>query len=516
MRRANSNTSGIGISFFNHLGLHFLGLICLTSTASTLNAQKKPNVLLIISDDLNTRIGPYMEIDDHTPQLDRLAREGVKFSRAYSQYPLCGPSRASFMSGLYPETNGIINNSYILGSYRKVNPALADHPSMAGFLREHGYYTARVSKIYHMGVPGGIETGEPGGDDPDSWDYAYNVLAPETLSQGELELLSPKNHHYGSNFARMILADALEGTQADYLAASQTIAILENRAGKAPEKGTNQQKLKEDSPFFLAVGFVRPHVPFIAPENCYVPYKENDVILPPVTVGQNVPEEALRMTNEKGWGMNELQKRRTISSYMASVRFMDQQVGRLLDALDRLQLREETIVIFLSDHGYNLGEHNCWSKVSLWEGSVRSPLIISVPGKEYQKNHGKTCEAITELIDLYPTITELCGYSGGIPGILQGKSLARCVTGDELAIPDAYAYTISRPENASIRTERYRYTRWGIEIKEGNEELYDHANDPEENVNLAANPEYREVISKMREKLVSIRSKSVLDIMKNN
>lgn len=516
MTRANFHTSWIGTSVFNHYGLHFIGLICLTSTASNLNAQKKPNILLIISDDLNTRIGPYMEIDDHTPQLDRLAKEGVKFSRAYCQYPLCGPSRASLMSGLYPETNGILNNSDVLGSYRKANPALADHPSMAGFLREHGYYTARVSKIYHMGVPGGIELGEPGGDDPDSWDYAYNILAPETLSQGELELLSPINHHYGGNFSRMILADELEGTQTDYLAASQAIAILENRAGQAPEKGTNKQKLKKDSPFFLAVGFVRPHVPLIAPENCYVPYKEDDIILPPVIVGENVPEEALLRNNEKVWGMNELQKRRTISSYMASVRFMDQQVGRLLDALERLQLREETIVIFLSDHGYNLGEHNCWSKVSLWEGSVRAPLIISVPGKEYQKNHGTTCDVITELIDLYPTITELCGYSGEIPGILQGKSLAGCITGDKLTIPDAYAYTISRTENASIRTENYRYTRWGADIKEGNEELYDHANDPEENINLAGNPKYNEVISKMREKLASVRSKSTSGLMKNN
>ena len=149
---------------------------------------QQPNVLLIISDDLNTRIGPYMEIEHHTPHLDQLAAEGVRFTRTYCQYPLCGPSRASLMSGLYCETNGVLNNSYVLGSYRKVNPELSDHPSMAGFFREQGYYTARVSKIYHMGVPGGIERGEAGGDDPDSWDYAYNVMGPETLSEGTLEL----------------------------------------------------------------------------------------------------------------------------------------------------------------------------------------------------------------------------------------------------------------------------------------------------------------------------------------
>ncbi len=214
--------------------VRFLVLIFLLSITTLLRAQQ-PNILLIVSDDLNTRIGPYMELDKHTPNLDRLAAEGVRFNRTYCQYPLCGPSRASFMSGLHPETNGIINNSYDLGSYRAVNPALSDHPSMAGFFREKGYYTARVSKIYHMGVPGGIERGEPGGDDPDSWDYAYNVMGPETLSPGILELLSPGNLHYGSNFARMILKDGTEDTQADYLAASQAIAILENRAGKAPD-----------------------------------------------------------------------------------------------------------------------------------------------------------------------------------------------------------------------------------------------------------------------------------------
>ncbi|WP_262889477.1 sulfatase-like hydrolase/transferase [Cyclobacterium plantarum] len=130
---------------------------------------------MIVSDDLNTNIGPFMGITNHTPHLDRLAAEGVRFSRAYSQFPLCGPSRASFMSGLYPQTNGVLENNDQPGSYRKETPALAVHPSVAGLFRKRGYYTARISKIFHMGVPVGIERGEPGGDDPDSWDYAYTI-----------------------------------------------------------------------------------------------------------------------------------------------------------------------------------------------------------------------------------------------------------------------------------------------------------------------------------------------------
>ena len=165
----------LNLIFMNHL----LSRIILLFTFVILfhNANAQPNILLIISDDLNTRIGPYMDLDKHTPNLDRLAKEGVQFTRTYCQYPLCGPSRASIMSGLHTETNGVTGNSHVLGSFRAVNPKLANHPSMAGFFKEQGYYSARVSKIYHMGVPGGIERGEAGGDDPDSWDYSYNVMA---------------------------------------------------------------------------------------------------------------------------------------------------------------------------------------------------------------------------------------------------------------------------------------------------------------------------------------------------
>lgn len=480
---------------YNYKLLYFL-LVGLFMNNSATKAQK-PNILLIVSDDLNTRIGPYLELNNHTPQLDRLASEGVKFTRAYCQYPVCGPSRASLMSGLYPETNGILNNNDQLGSYKKETPALKSHPSLAGFFRNNGYFTARVSKIFHMGVPGGIERGEPGGDEPDSWDYVYNVMGPETLSNGKLELLSPKNRHYGSNFARMIIPDALAETQTDYLAASQAIAILENRAGKTPEDGTNKQKIKNEAPFFLAVGFVRPHVPLIAPENCFNEYAADEVVLPSVNVKNNVPEQALRRQNEKVFGMNEKQKRLTISSYMASVRFMDQQVGRLLDALDRLDLRKETIVIFISDHGYNLGEHDCWSKVSLWEGSVRVPFIISAPG--YEQNFGDSTSKITELIDLYPTLTELCGFSNIQPEILQGKSLVNCLNGEMSEDQNPIAYTVTNQgQDATIRTEQWRYTRWGKDIDNNNEELYDHENDPEENVNLADNPDYYHMLNKMR------------------
>ena len=480
-----------------------LGLVLM----STALVSQTPNVLFIISDDLNTRIGPYMEIDKHTPHLDRLAAKGIRFTRAYCQYPVCGPSRASLMSGLYPETNGTLRNNDQPGSYRLDNPSLANHPTLAGYFREQGYYTARVSKIFHMGVPGGIERGDPGGDDPDSWDYTYNVLGPETHSPGTLELLSPGNLHYGSNFSRMIVEDGLEHTQTDYLATSQAIAILENRAGELDVNSKSKQKVKPRAPFFLAVGLVRPHVPFIAPENCFEPYPEDEVQLPPVVVRKNVPESALQRQNMKIWEMDKLQKKQTISAYMASVRFMDQQVGRLLDALDRLGIREETIVVFISDHGYNLGEHDCWSKVSLWEGSVRIPMIISNPGSK--KKNGATCESITELIDLYPTLTELCGIHQNQPEILQGKSLADYIRGNSPEGTESIAYSVTYGGSAAtIRSDRWRYTRWGDEIETGNEELYDHRTDPEEHINLIDDPKMRKVLKELREHLERVRNKA--------
>jgi len=500
---------------YSLIGFTTLGFIPYNSITAENKQQEenRPNVLLIYSDDLNTRIGPYMNIDKHTPHLDAFAKQGVMFSRAYCQYPVSGPSRAALMSGLYPETNGILRNDDTPGSYRKETPALRNHPSLAGFFREQGYFTARVSKIFHMGVPGGIERGEPGGDDPDSWDYASNVMGPETLGPGELELLSPKNHHYGGNFSRMIVPDNLKYTQTDYIATDQAIAILENRAGKVPEKGRNKQRIKKDAPFFLAVGFVRPHVPLIAPETCFEPYPEDQMELPPVKISDNVPEEALRRQNDKIWGMNTQQKKRTIGAYMASVRFMDQQVGRLLAALDRLNLREETIVIFLSDHGYNLGQHDCWSKVSLWEGSIRAPLIISLPG--YEENHGNVCPAIVEHIDLYPTLTELCGLSEKQPKILQGESLAGYLRGEDPENKEDYAYTVSYNGNdASLRTERWRYNRWGEKAGQGNEELYDHENDPEEHVNLVNDPDKKKILERMRHKFEKVREKARTELNK--
>ena len=484
----------------------FVSFLFLTIDAGA-QSKEQPNILFVVSDDLNTRIGPLVDssLKIHTPNLDRLASEGISFTRAYCQWPVCAPSRAAFMSGLYPETNGVTRNSYTNGNHRTATPALADHPTLAGFLRERGYYTARVSKIFHMGVPGGIERGEAGPDDPDSWDYAINLMAPETLTPGHLEKLSA-GFQFGANFSRMILEDGEDLTQADVLAANQAIAILENRAKPSPVGATNRTKFKEGAPFFLAVGFVRPHVPLIAPKRHFKLYPDEEAAIPYVPDGDldDVPEQATRNSNNSPrFQMNEMQKRKSIAAYHASISFMDEQLGRLLDALDRLKLRNNTVVIFFSDHGFNMGEHDCWQKSSLWEESVRVPLIISVPG---MRHRGTETETIAELNDLYPTLAELSGLDSDSPALLQGQSLVPFLNAPDKTDPDQFAYTVTAQSGASLRTDRWRYNRWGAGADGSNEELYDHHNDPHEFRNLANDPGYASALRKVRSQFEQARA----------
>lgn len=481
----------------------FLCAVCGLSYFGT--KAQQPNILFIVADDLNMEIGPYNGLEGHTPHLDKLAREGVRFNRAYSQYPVCGPSRASFMSGLYPETTGVLSNQQRVGSYKASNPSLANHPSLAGFFREQGYYTARVSKIFHMGVPGGIENGDPGDDDPDSWDYAYNVLGPETLSPGELEFLSPKDHHYGSSFVRLKLEDSHKHAQTDFMATSQAIAILESRARPSIEGARNKIKPKADAPFFLAVGLVRPHLPFIAPEEFYE--SDEAQVLRDTSYDKSVPERALKQQNRQRWQMDSLQQKKALNGYMASVRFMDQQVGRLLDALEWLALKDETIVVFISDHGFNLGEHDCWQKFSLWEESVQVPMIISYPFNKSRNN--TSYDQVVELIDLYPSLLTLTGFREQLPEILQGESFSWYLSGSKQKAVSNEAYTVTSNGKAfSIRTDRWRYTRWGEEIAADNEELYDHENDPKENVNLVFDKRSKKTLAEMRVLLERKRSQA--------
>lgn len=463
----------------------------LAAPAPAPDSAAGPNVLLIIADDLNTRIGPYAppHIPVHTPNLDSLAARGVTFTRAYAQFPVCGPSRASILSGMYPESIGVTTNGFENANH-KTTPGLVEHPSLPQLFRDEGYYTARVSKIWHMGVPGGIERGESGSDDPDAWDFAVNLTAPETLTPGTLETLS-RGPHYGSNFARMVLPDGDESTQADVLAANQAIAIIQSRTGRIPDGATNRTRLKPDAPFFLAVGLVRPHVPLIYPERHARMHPDADAPLPHVPAGdlRDVPTQAQRMSNARRYRMSEPEQRKAVAAYHASVSFMDEQVGRILRALEQSGQAGNTLIVFVSDHGFNLGEHSAWQKLSLWEDATRVPLIVAGPAV----GQGRA-EGITELIDLYATIAAAAGLDAS--ETVQGRDFSHA-----LQAPGSHgggeAYIITNG-GAALRTDRYRYSRWGDAPGAENEELYDHFNDPGEFTNLARHPAAQATLDSLR------------------
>ncbi|MGB0579166.1 MAG: sulfatase [Limisphaerales bacterium] len=441
---------------------------------------RKPNVLFLMSDDLNTALSGFGHPQCKTPQLDKLADRGVRFENMHCQYPVCGASRASLMSGLYPYTNGTLGNA---GTLRGNMP---DVLTMSQLFRNNGYRVGRVSKIYHMRIPFEIIDGTAESDDPFSWDEVVNITAPEQNAPGKSTDWSPKDK--GSQTFEGVVADGGDLAHADGMAASHAIEFL---------------KRNKDRPFFLACGFVRPHVPLVAPAKYFDLYDRNAMVAPVV------PEDDLDdvpgiirgyKRNSTTYGVTPELHKGLLEAYYASVSYMDAQVGRVLDALEVLGLAENTIVVFSSDHGYLLGEHHKFQKQHLFEQSTRVPFIVSVPWMKDQR--GKATRHITELIDLYPTLAELGGLNA--PEVLQGKSLVPLLKNPASEQwKKNVAFTISRSGGESIRTHDWRYTHWGFG-KSGSE-LYDLRNDPGEFNNLARKPKYSAQLKKLRKQLEAKR-----------
>jgi uncharacterized sulfatase len=448
-------------------------LLVFTGRIIAVSAQSKPryNVLFIAVDDLNNELGCYGSKEVQSPNIDRLARQGVRFDRAYTQFPLCSPSRSSLMTGQRPDVTGIYE---LQTHFRKNLPEVVTLPQL---FMNNRYFSARVGKIFHYGVPSQIGTN--GLDDSLSWHRRINPKGRDKIAESTIKNLTP-DRQLGS--ALSWRADqGTDDEQTDGLIAAEAIRVLEE---------------KKDEPFFLAVGFFRPHTPYVAPKKYFDLYspekvtlareKENDL--------EDVPEAAL-FTKPSHWGLGEADRRQAQRAYYAVITFMDAQVGKLLDALDRLKLRDNTIVVLWSDHGYNLGQHGQWMKQSLFENSARVPLIISVPGG----TKGKASLRTVELLDLYPTLAQLCGLTP--PTDLQGKSLVPLLKNPNAAW-DKPAYTqVKRGDiiGRSMRTERYRYTEWD-EGREG-VELYDHQTDPDEFTNLARQSAYAARVKELSELL---------------
>ena len=454
----------------------FLCVGCFLASAK----KSKPNVLFIMSDDLNTALSGFGHPQCKTPELDKLAIRGMRFENMHCQYPVCGASRASLMSGLYPYTNGTLGNS---GTLRGNLP---DVVTMSQMFRNNGYRVGRVSKIYHMGIPPEIIAGTATRDDPHSWDEVVNIRAPEQHAPGLSTHWSPKDK--GSQTFEGVEAEGDDLVHADGMAANHAIDFLQRN---------------KDKPFFLACGFVRPHVPLVAPAKYFDLY-DRDAMEAPV-VPENDLEDVPQIIrnykrNSTTYGVTPELHKGLLEAYYASVSYMDAQVGRVLDALDKLELSKNTIVIFTSDHGYMLGHHHKFQKQHLFEESTRVPFILSVPWMK--DTHGNRTKKITELVDLYPTLAELTGLTP--PSVLQGHSLVVLLDDPaSLAWKKDMAFTISRSGGESIRTHDWRYIHWGHGEK--GQELYDLKNDPAEFKNLSGNPQYADQLKRLKAQLLAKR-----------
>jgi choline-sulfatase len=457
-------------------------LLLLALGAST-NAPAAPrNVLFIIADDLKAMLGCYGDPLARTPNLDRLAARGVRFDRAYCTYPLCGPSRNSMLTGLYPNSTGILANAQI---FRQSVP---ERISLPQAYRLEGYLAGRIGKLYHYGVPNSI--GTDGHDDPASWELELNPAGVDRLEEHP-QITSLIPGQFG-------------GTMSWHASAKGDAEHTDGRIAAEAEWVLERCAQQRDRPFFLAVGFFRPHTPYVAPRKPYFDYyprdampvvrgvKEDQADLPPAALMSYKPEQD-KLTDDL--------RREALQAYYASISFMDVQVGRVVAALDRLGLAGDTTIVFTSDHGYHTGEHGLWQKQSLFENSARVPLLVVAPGISKK---GAVVSAPVSHLDLYPTLVELSGLK--TPHGLQGQSLVPMLR-DPAVIGRGWALTQvmrgtrtgDRFAGYSLRTARWRYTEWDEGVR--GRELYDYETDPNELRNFAGVAAHAKTVESLSQQL---------------
>ena len=432
------------------------------AVASSSNKAKK-NVLFIIVEDLKNIMGCYGNPLVQTPNLDRLGKKGVIFDRAYCQYPVCNPSRTSFLTGLRPDTTQILDNKV---PWRQ---NVKNHTTLPKLFRDNGYHTIGMGKIFH---------GSKGHDDQLAWDERLNFSHTKIGKQGE-----SRNMTGGKiKWCRWLAAEGTDDDQPDGQMAAKAVQMLKQR---------------RDKPFFMALGFHKPHDPFEAPKKYFDMYPL-DKLMPPVLPHDRSPEKEYIIGTDWARIMREeftLQDRREfLRSYYACTSFADAQIGRVLDEMDRQNLWKDTAVLFVGDHGYNLGEYDWWNKAVLFEDSARVPMIAVVDG---QARANTRCDQFVELVDLYPTFADLCGLKA--PSNLEGLSFLPLLS--QPGKPwKTTAYTqVQRGDIAgkSVRTKRWRYNEWTQDGQVLYIELFDHASDPQEYRNLAEMEDFKDTCQEL-------------------
>ena len=460
---------------------------------AAVGAAERPNVLFIAVDDLRTELGCYGAGHIHSPHLDRLAKDGTVFLRAYCQQAVCSPSRTSLMTGLRPDSTKV----YDLQTHFRTH--VPDVVTLGQHFKQNGYYCVSMGKIYHGGY-----------DDEPTW--SEPARRPEGgagyVTEENRQLMARRRAEAKQRgLTGLALSRASRGTateMADVPDAAYTDGALAQLGVQALRELKNR-----DEPFFLAVGFLKPHLPFNAPKRYWDLYDPEKIEL----AANPFPPKNVTPYSLTNWGelrnyhgipaqgdLTEDQARNLKHGYYACVSFTDANIGRLLDELDRLRLADNTIVVVWGDHGWKLGEHNSWCKHTNFENDAQAPLIIRAPG---QAAPGSKTRALVEFVDIYPTLCELAGLDK--PDHLEGTSAAPLLDDpDQPWKPAAFSqYPRGSVMGYSMRTDRYRFTAWK-DRKTGQIEaleLYDHESDPAENANAADDADKAELVQSLLQQL---------------
>lgn len=449
-------------------------------------SYQKPNVLFIAIDDLNDYISP---LDDHpgvrTPNFDRLASRSVSFANAHCAAPACHASRVAVMTGVHPVTSGIYKN--LFGAHgprwRDESPALKDAVVLSQYFRDHGYYAAGGGKIFHalQWTPGDSQ------NDPDAWDeYRGDPLDPISQDWPRPNLVS--DIKIGLTPGRPLGSRQLFG--------AQPLLVSDEGTGdqKVVDWASDQLSMSRGQPLFLAVGLFRPHIPFEVPQEYFDLHPLNSIRLPEVVENDLVDARTPQRQSWHQWVVKNQQWKKLMQGYLASISYTDHQLGRLLDALDASPIKENTIVVLWSDHGFHIGEKDNWEKFCLWDQTTRVPLFIHVPG---QSADGNSTRQPATLTDVYPTLCDLAGLP--IPSQCDGHSLVPQIK-DPSARHDRLSLTsfvFTQEPSHAVSDERYRL----IQYDDGFEELYDLENDPNEFINLAPDPDMADTKARLAQGL---------------